>query len=139
MNIACLVGRCASEPELRFLPETGKAVTKFSIAIDRNLSKDKKRELEQKNIPTADFPRIVIWGKQAEYVAEYLRKGKLVSVQGRITTGSYENSQGNRVYTTEVTANPFGVKVLEYSNSNNNNDTGGYEGYTPIDDDDIPF
>ncbi|WP_425448727.1 single-stranded DNA-binding protein [Dethiothermospora halolimnae] len=154
MNNVILIGRLTADPELRFLPESGRAVTKFSLAVDKGLSREKRMELEQKGIPTADFPRIVVWGRQAENCATYLTKGRMVAIQGRIQTGSYENSQGQRVYTTDVVAN--NVQFLEWGDNNNNQqgqntntnkntNTGApgggieTEGFQPIDDDDIPF
>ena len=90
MNNVVLIGRLTRDPELRYIPNSGTAVSTFSLAVDKNLSRDKKAEMESKNQPTADFIRIVVWGKQAENCANYLAKGRLVAVQGRIETGSYE-------------------------------------------------
>lgn len=147
MNNVILIGRLTADPELRFLPNNGTAVTRFTIAVDKNLSKDKKQELEQQNKPTADFPRITVWGKQAENCATYLGKGRLVAVQGRIQTSSYDNAQGQRVYMTEVIADR--VQFLEWKDNNKSNntqshssyDTGGIDtnGFQPVDDDEIPF
>ncbi len=147
MNNVILIGRLTSDPELRFLPNNGTAVTRFAIAVDKNLSKDKKQELEQQNKPTADFPRITVWGKQAENCATYLGKGRLVAVQGRIQTSSYDNAQGQRVYMTEVVADR--VQFLEWGDNNRSNntqshsshDTAGIDtnGFQPVDDDEIPF
>ena len=75
------------------------------------MSKDKKQEAEAKGNPTADFVPVTVWGKQAESCAEYLAKGRMVAVSGRITTGSYEKD-GRTVYTTEVTAER--VQFLEW-------------------------
>lgn len=70
------------------------AVCKFSIAVDR-IGKDKG----------ADFPNVVVFGKQAENCEKYLAKGRMVAVSGRLQTGSYEKADGTRVYTTDVVAN----------------------------------
>ncbi|MBS4534411.1 single-stranded DNA-binding protein [Clostridium sp. D2Q-14] len=146
MNKVVLIGRLTADPELRFLPGNGTAVSTFNLAVDKNLSKEKRQELEQQGKPTADFPRIVVWGRQAENCANYLSKGRLVAIDGRIQTGSYENSQGQRVYTTEVVAER--VQFLEWGDNNNsgnnqrNNDSMDFstaEGFQPVDDDDIPF
>ena len=90
MNNVVLIGRLTRDPELRYIPVTGTAVARFSIAVDKGLSREKKQEMESKNQPTADFINIVVWGKTAENCANYLVKGRLVGVQGRIQTGSYE-------------------------------------------------
>lgn len=142
MNSVVLIGRLTRDPELRYVPVTGTAVTKFNLAVDKGLSKDKKQEMESKNQPTADFIRIVVWGKMGENCANYLAKGRLVGVHGRIQTGSYEKD-GTRVYTTDIVAN--NVEFLEWgdkdSSSNNNNSTwdSGIEGFHPVDNEDIPF
>lgn len=99
MNHSFLIGRLTKDPDLRYTP-TGTAVTTFTLAVDRN--NDKKE---------ADFINIVTWSKLAELVANYCAKGKLVAVSGRIQTRNYENSEGKKVYVTEVVANE--VKFLE--------------------------
>ena len=153
MNNVVLVGRLVADPDLRYI-QTGTAVSRFTLAIDRQLSKEKKQEMESRNQPTADFIRIVVWGKMAETCANFLAKGRLVAIQGRIQTGSYDDKDGKRVYTTDVIAN--NVEFLEWGDSsnrgggsgpsqgygqNNSPDTGysGIEGYHPTDNDDIPF
>ena len=110
MNSVNIIGRLCADPELRYL-QTGTATTRFTMAVDRALSKDKKQEAEAKGQPTADFVPVTVWGKQAESCANYLAKGRMVAVSGRITTGSYEKD-GQRVYTTEVTAER--VQFLEW-------------------------
>ena len=72
MNNVVLIGRLTRDPELRYIPNSGTAVSTFTLAVDKNLSRDKKQEMEAKNQPTADFIRIVVWGKQAENCANYL-------------------------------------------------------------------
>lgn len=144
MNNVVLIGRLTRDPELRYIPNSGTAVSTFTLAVDKGLSKDKKAEMESKNQPTADFIRIVVWGKTAENCANFLNKGKLVGVNGRIQTGSYDDKDGKRVYTTEVVANT--VEFLEWGDSNNkssqgstNNDFPDVGGFHPTDNDDIPF
>ena len=110
MNNCILIGRLCADPELRYL-QTGTATTRFTLAVDRALTKDKKQEAEAKGQPTADFVPVTVWGKQAESCANYLAKGRMVAVAGRITTGSYEKD-GRTVYTTEVTAER--VQFLEW-------------------------
>ena len=102
MNNVLLVGRVSIEPELRFVAGSGKAVAGFSIAVNRDFSKEKK----------ADFFRVKVWGKQAESVANYVFKGQLVAVRGSIQTGDYENKEGNKVYYTEIIADR--VEFLEW-------------------------
>lgn len=143
MNNVVLIGRLTRDPEIRYL-QTGTALTKFNLAVDRNLSKEKKQEAESKGWQTADFINITVWGRQGENVANYLSKGRLVAVQGRIQTGSYEKEDGTRVYTTEVVAN--NVQFLEYGNSHNtqqsNQSNDIPDGFMEVDGgfgDEIPF
>ena len=93
MNSVNLTGRLVRDPETRYTSGTQMAVTKFTIAIDRP-GKDKG----------ADFPSIVVFGKQAENCEKFLKKGRLVGVRGRLQTGSYKNKDGVTVYTTDVVA-----------------------------------
>lgn len=153
MNKVVLIGRLTKDPELRFTPGSGKAVASFTLAVDRRFSSSGQKE--------ADFIPIVVWGKQAEATANYMSKGKLMGVSGRIQTRSYEAKDGTRRYVTEVIADE--VQFLEWGNSNNraeapfnnagfnteNNPATGFsnnfnqkeyeEEITPIDDGDIPF
>ena len=93
MNCVELVGRLVRDPEVR-----GKC-TSFTLAVDR----------ENKEAG-ADFPRVVTFGKTAELVQKNFKKGRVVSVQGKILTGSYEGRNG-KVYTTDVMANEARVIV----------------------------
>lgn len=135
MNNVVLIGRLVRDPELRYL-QTGTANTTFTLAVDKGLSKEKKNEMEAQGKPTCDFIRIVVWGKQAENAANYLAKGRLVAIQGRIQTGSYEDKDGKRVYTTDVVANQ--VEFLEWGEKGQASDEVP-EGFHPIDSDSIPF
>lgn len=110
--------------------------------MDRGLSKDKKQEMESQGKQTADFINITVWGKQAENAANYLAKGRLVAIHGRIQTGSYDKD-GTRVYTTEVVAQR--VKFLEWRDKGRGNDSDNsdwddvMDGFIPVDDENIPF
>lgn len=95
MNTAILTGRLTKEPETRYT-QNGKAVTQFTIAINR-YSKDKESN-------EADFIPIVVWGKSAEYCANNLQKGDKVLVNGRIQTRNFDGKDGKKVYITEVVA-----------------------------------
>lgn len=157
MNKVVLIGRLTRDPELRYLTTgSNTAVARFTLAVDKQLSKEKKLEMESRNQPTADFINIVVWGKLAETCSNYLAKGRLTAVSGRIQTGSYEK-EGRRVYTTEVVAE--NVQFLEwgdgpnrssrndsydnldnnYDNSNSSDDMSDIEGFYTIDNEDIPF
>ncbi|MBP2024846.1 single-stranded DNA-binding protein [Peptoniphilus stercorisuis] len=103
MNNVCLVGRLTRDPELRYTT-SGMAVVRFTLAVDRRMSKEKRMEAEAKNQPTADFISCTAWNKTAELIANYVQKGSRLGVEGRIQTGSYEKD-GQRVYTTDVIVN----------------------------------
>ena len=139
MNNVVLIARLTRDPELRYIPNSGTAVSTFTVAVDKGLSKDKKAEMESKNQPTADFIRIVVWGKQAENAANYLVKGRLVGIQGRIQTSNYDDKDGKKVYVTEVVASQ--VEFLEWGDKqqSNSSDFGGIDGFHSVDNDSIPF
>ena len=71
MNNVVLIGRLTRDPELRYLPNSGTPVANFSLAVDKQLSKEKKQEFETKGQPTADFINIVVWNKPAENCANF--------------------------------------------------------------------
>lgn len=104
MNSVVLIGRLTRDPEVRYTSGTQTAVCTFTVAIDRPVKKDEKKQ--------ADFPRVICFGKQAENCERFLAKGRLVGVQGRIQTGSYTNKDGATVYTTDVVADR--VEFLEW-------------------------
>ena len=91
MNSVCLIGRPTSDPEIRYDQE-GKAIARITLAVDR----DKEG---------ADFISCNAFGKTAEVIEKYVRKGKLLGVEGRIRTGSYTNKNNQKVYTTDVMVN----------------------------------
>lgn len=132
INRVVLVGRLTKDVELRYTP-SGVAVAKFTLAVNRpfnNTSGEKE----------ADFINVTVWRKPAENSANYLKKGSLAGVEGRIQTGSYEGTDGKRVYTTEVMADS--VQFLEPKKS----DGAPGSQYKPADepiaeisDDDLPF
>ncbi len=142
MNNVVLIGRLTRDPELRYIP-SGQAVSTFSLAVDKNLSKEKKQEMESRNQPTADFVNIVVWGRTAENCANYLVKGRLVGVQGRIQSGSYDAKDGTKRYTTDVVAQT--VEFLEWGDKpqgdtqSQGSDNSDLQDFHPIDNDDIPF
>lgn len=114
MNQVSLVGRMVQTPELKVLQD-GNCVTKFSIAIDRYYANSQKEEKKNEGKATADFPRVIVWGKQAENCCKYLVKGAMVSVAGRVATSVFENTDGENVYLTEIVGER--VHFLEPVNS----------------------
>lgn len=140
MNNVVLIGRLTRDPELRYTTSQ-MAVATFTLAIDRPTKADKEKE--------TDFPRIKAFGKTAENCEKYLAKGRMVAIQGSIQTGSYEDKDGKRVYTTDVIANR--VEFLEWGDrpqgnapANSGAQTSGFNaGDVPDDfqalDEDVPF
>ncbi len=139
MNSVALIGRLTRDPEVRYTSEQ-MAIASFSIAIDRPPRKDGTKD--------TDFPRITVFGRQAENCEKYLVKGRLVAIQGRIQTGSYTNKNGDKVYTTDVVADR--VEFLEWGDRSERNESpkpaSGKpsaddipSGFESIDDDDMPF
>lgn len=103
LNRVILIGRLTRDPELRYTP-TGTAITQFTLAVDRQFT-------NQQGERETDFINIVTWRKLAETCANYLRKGRLTAVEGRIQVRHYENDEGRRIYITEVVAE--NVRFLE--------------------------
>lgn len=142
MNNVVLIGRLTRDVELRYTTSQ-MAVATFTLAIDRPVKAGKEKE--------ADFPRVTAFGKTAENCEKYLAKGRMVAVQGSIQTGSYEDKDGKRVYTTDVIANR--VEFLEWGDrpqSNapaNNGANSQQQGFNADDvpdnfqalDEDVPF
>lgn len=95
INTVTLVGRLTKDPELRYT-QSGVPTATFTLAVNRTF--------KQENGPDADFINIVVWRKAAESTANYLKKGSLAGVVGRIQTRNYEGQDGKRVYVTEVLA-----------------------------------
>lgn len=142
MNNVTLIGRLTKDPELRYT-QSGTAITRFSLAVDKGLSKDKRQEFEAKGQPTADFINITVWGKLGENAANYLAKGRLVAIHGRIQTSNYTDDAGQTRWYTDVVARE--VEFLEWGDKKNNNENNnmdnfsGVEGFDYVDDDNIPF
>lgn len=136
MNSVVLIGRLTKDPELKYIPQSETAVANFTLAVDRSMAKEK----------TADFIRIVAFGKTAELCERFLVKGRLVGIQGRIQTGSYKTKDGETRYTTDVYADR--VEFLEWGEKSEakrkvddsfEQTPGVPEGFQALDDDEIPF
>ncbi len=111
MNNVTLMGRLVRDPEVRYTQgEKATAIAKFTVAVDRPRSKDE-----------TDFISCTSFGKTAEFIEKYFRKGNRIALVGRIQTGSYTNKDGVKVYTTDVVAET--VEFTE-SKSNGNAQTG---------------
>ena len=114
MNSVVLIGRLTRDPEVRYISESQMAVATFTVAIDRPVRSGQEKK--------TDFPRVTVFGRQAENCEKFLAKGRLVGVQGRIQTGSYTNRDGVKVYTTEVV-----VEEQEFAESKNASGAQSYQ------------
>ena len=103
MDSVSLIGRLVRDPELRYA-QTGTAMCRFTVAVDRRMSKQRRQEAQANNQPTADFISCTAFGATAELIANYHRKGSQIGIEGRIQTGSYEK-EGRTIYTTDVVVN----------------------------------
>ena len=142
LNRVVLMGRLTADPELRHT-NNDIAVTSFTLAVERSYVRSGTERV-------TDFIDIVAWRNTAEFVSKYFKKGLRVGVTGRIETGSYDDKDGKRVYTTKVIAehvyfadskregeatgaNPFdGVDAPFNANATSSD-------FTPVTDDDLPF
>lgn len=120
INRVILVGRLTKDPEFRTTPN-GVDIANFTLAVNRNFTNAKGER-------DCDFINVVVFRKQAENVNNYLSKGRLAGVDGRIQSRSYENNEGKRVFVTEVVAD--NVQFLEpkgNNNQQNNQQNNGYQ------------
>lgn len=124
INRVVLVGRLTKDPELRYTAN-GIAVATFTLAVNRPFS-------NQQGNREADFINTVVWRKQAENVANFLKKGSLAGVDGRIQTRSFDNNEGRRIFMTEVVAES--VQFLEpRGSSQGGGQQGGQQSGAPSD------
>jgi single-strand DNA-binding protein len=117
LNRVVLVGRLTRDPDLRYTPN-GVAVANFTVAVNRPF-KNQQGENE------ADFISCVVWRKTAENLANYMKKGSMIGVDGRVQTRSYDGQDGKKVYVTEVQAE--NIQFLESKGSSGQQ--GGNQGY----------
>ena len=126
LNQVVLVGRLTAKPELRYTA-SNTAYTRFSVAVNRNFTNaEGKRD--------ADFINVVAWQKNAENIAKFFDKGNMISLEGRIQTGSYDDKDGNKRYTTDVALDNFEFvesKAARAASADTTPSTGG--GTTPYD------
>lgn len=118
MNKVILMGRLTRDAEIRYSQgESATAIARFSLAVDRRFHRDNDDQ-------TADFINCVAFGKAAEFMERFGRKGVKFVVEGRIQTGSYTNKDGQRVYTTDVVTEQIEFAESKASSGNGNNGNG---------------
>ena len=111
MNKVILIGRFVRDPEIRYT-SNDKCCANFSIAVDRKYKQEGQQD--------ADFPRVIAWGKTAEFIEKYFRQGMKIVIEGRIQTGKYTNKEGQTVYTTDVVAESVEFAESKSASSNRN-------------------
>ncbi len=154
VNKVILVGRLGRDPETRYTGG-GQAVANFSVATDETY-KDKSGERQKRT----EWHKIVVWGKQAEIAQQYLKKGSLIFIEGRIQSREWQDKEGQKRTSFEIVASNFrmlggrgdgggsgggstggGARAEEHDQSGPSEDFGGGGGHTgpEISDEDIPF
>lgn len=130
MNKVVLIGRLTKDPDLKFTAGSGTAVSRFTVAVNRQFKKDE-----------TDFINCVAFGKIAETISQYLTKGRQIAIVGNIRTGSYDAQDGTKRYTTDVAVESFEFIGSKGNNSSNNDSfNDGYnDEITPVYDGDMPF
>ena len=132
MNNVTLIGRLTKDPEIRYTATNNTAVCQFTVAVDRRFKSE--------NQPTADFIPIVAWRQTAEFVSKYFTKGSRIALVGQIQTRSWDDTEGQKHYVTEVIADN-----VEFCESKRQREPGEENDSAPsyylgdVDDSDIPF
>lgn len=123
LNRVILIGRLVADPELKYTP-SGIAVAQFRIAVDRPISREAQQQGQEKQ---ADFIDIVAWRQSAEFASQYLTKGRLVAVEGRLQIREYVTQDGQRRKAAEIVAD--NLKGLDRAREGEGGESyaGGYE------------
>lgn len=134
MNVATFFGRLARDPELR-TTQSGTNVCNFSIAVDRSFKKEGQ--------PTADFFNMTSFGKRAEVMAKYFKKGDQIVVSGSLQNSEYTDKNGNKRTNTQLIVNEFSFvssnnKTTTNSAQNSSNEPADID-FEAIDESDVPF
>ncbi len=124
MNNVTLVGRLTRDIELRYTQTSNTATCKFTLAVGRDRNKDE-----------TDFISCQAWGKTAETLEKWCKKGSRIAVQGSIRTGSYEDRNGNKVFTTDV--NVDRLDIIDFAEQKTEHKKEPV--FVPVDDEELPF
>lgn len=135
MNKWIAIGRATKDPDCR-VTQDGNGIARYTLAVDRPFKKDG----EDNN---ADFVSCIAFGKNADFVEKYIRKGTKIAVEGRIQTGSYTNKDGIRVYTTDAVIDKHyfceSKTSAGFDAIDAKIDVDSFNTIPDIDDDEIPF
>lgn len=133
MNKAILSGRLVRDPDIRWTQgQEQKCIARYTLAVDRRVKKDGAEQ-------SADFISMVSFGKPAEFLEKYGKKGVKFNIIGRIQTGSYTNRDGQKVYTTDVVGEELEFAESKSSGSAAGNTQTEDEGFMDVPDDEMPF
>ncbi len=134
LNQVVLIGRLTREPELRYIPGSGTPVANFTLAVDRPFT-------NQQGERETDFINIVTWRKQAENCANYLKKGSLAAVSGRLQIRSFDDSQGVRRKVAEVVAGDVRFLDKPSGSGESKPDETGSQNFDDVEisENDVPF
>ena len=131
MNRVILMGRLTADPELRQTPQ-GTSVTQFTIAVDRRIKTENGQQ--------ADFITCVAWRKTAEFICRYFQKGRMIAVEGKLQSRSWDTQDGTRQYATEVIVDNVSFTGEKPQTENTDGlQTENTDGFTYLPDDDTPF
>lgn len=134
MNNITIAGRLTKDPELKYIPSTGKAVANFSVAVNRRFKRD-----------VTDFFNVVVWDKQAENCANYIAKGSEVVIAGEMQQRSFDGGDGKKVYLWELIAQDVQFVGGKKSEAGQGNTSDTFEpkgldgGYKELPDENVPF
>lgn len=132
MNKVELIGRLTREPDVRYSQAAEPmAIARYTLAVDRKFKRDGQQ--------TADFISCVAFGKQGEFAEKYLHKGTKIAVIGRIQTGSYNNKDGQKVYTTDVVAEEHEFVESKKEETQPETDANGFVNIPDSIDEELPF
>lgn len=141
INRTVLVGRLTKDPELKYTP-SGVPMVRFTLAVNRPFS-------NQQGEKEADFINCIAWRKQAENLSNFMKKGNMVGIEGRIQTGSFEGQDGKRVFTTDVIADSIqfleargggnGSQGQQNHNRTDQDPFANNKGPIEVNSDDLPF
>lgn len=140
MNQVILIGRLTRDVEMR-KAQSGRTYCRFSLAVDRGMSKAKKEEAKAKGIETVDFIPCTAWDKTAEILTKYTEKGCRVTVTGSIQRRSYEDKNGQKATATDVIVR--NAEIIDFKASNNADEAPEeddfFQDFEPVSDSRIPF
>ena len=134
LNTIAIQGRVVNDLELKYNQNGEGSTLKFTIAVQRDFKNKQTGEYE------ADFIRCLAFNNTAELISKWSKKGNLITISGKLQTGSYENKEGQKVFTTEVVINNADVFTGNQNQQNNQQNTSPQQFMkNDVEDEDLPF